>query len=390
MSERLRFIARLEDGESATELAREFGISTKTAYKFWQRWKQHGVRGLEDRSHAAVAIPNQTPEAVVELIVAMRKQYPSWGARTLKARLERVHPGIRFPSAETIHSWLKKKGLVEPPGRPRRRTPREPGRTRQRATAPNDIWATDYKGQFRLGDKRLCYPLTVTDLYSRYIIGCEALSGTAAEPAWEVFEKLFAEYGLPSEIRSDNGAPFASTGLAGLTKLSAKWLRLGIRLERIEPAHPEQNGQHERMHRTLKEATTRPAGANLMQQQERFDVFVEEFNHVRPHRALDMRCPADLYMPSLRRYQGLPELEYPLCDDIKRVHPSGEVRLTKRLTFHLSVALAGECVGVREVEDGTWLVIFAGHDLGHFHERDTSFVATTKAKSNGPSPIGLD
>lgn len=390
MSERLRFIARLEEGESPTELAREFGVSTKTAYKFWNRWKQHGVRGLEDRSHAVERIAHKTPDEVVELIVAMRGQHPNWGARTLKARLETVHPGVHIPSAETINSWLKKKGLTKPAAR-RRRTPPTPGAPRQRATEPNHIWATDFKGQFRLGDKTLCYPLTVTDLYSRYIIGCEALEGTEAKPAWEVFELLFAQYGLPSVIRSDNGGPFASTGLAGLTKLSAKWVRLGIGRERIEPGHPEQNGQHERMHRTLKQETTRPAGANLIQQQERFDAFVEEFNQIRPHQALEMKCPATLYTPSLRRYDGLPELEYPLADDVKRVTASGQVRFTKRVEFYLSLALRGERVGIREVDDGKWLVTFAALDLGHFDERNSSFApVSAEDKSNRPSPISLD
>src|SRR5579872_5778564 len=203
----------------------------------------------------------------------MRKQYPNWGPRTLKTRLETVHPGVHIPRDETIHYWLKKHGLTRTRRR-RRNTP--PSLTSLgRAAAPNDIWATDFKGQFRLGNAKLCYPLTVTDLFSRYIIGCEALENTKAAPAWDVFEMLFSEYGLPSAIRSDNGTPFASPGLAGLTKLSVRWLRLGIRLERIEPAHPEQNGQHERMHRTLKQETTRPAGQNSFQQQERFDAFVE-------------------------------------------------------------------------------------------------------------------
>jgi transposase InsO family protein len=295
---------------------------------------------------------------------------------------------VHFPSAGTLHFWLKKNGLTRTQKR-RKQTP--PSLTPlSTATTPNEIWATDFKGQFRLGDEKLCYPLTVTDLFSRYIVGCEALEDTKAAPAWEVFEKLFSEYGLPSTIRSDNGVPFASPGLAGLTTLSVKWLRLGIRLERIEPAHPQQNGQHERMHRTLKEETTRPAGANVLQQQERFDAFVEEFNQIRPHQGIEMRCPATLYRPSERRYSRLPELSYPLADDVRIVRPPGIISFAKHSQCYLSQALVGEKVGIREVTDGYWLITYATLDLGYFDERDMAFVPMDEAKSNKPSPISLD
>jgi len=386
MSERIRFIARLEEGESVAELAREFGISTKTAFKFWGRWKREGVLGLEDRSHAVDRIPHRTPDEIVALMIALRNEHPNWGARILKTRLETLYPGVRIPSAGTVHAWIKKHGLTRA-RKQRMRTPPSVS-TLRRSETPNDIWATDFKGQFRLGNSKLCYPLTVTDLFSRYIVGCEALEGTKADPVWDVFEMLFSEFGIPSAIRSDNGTPFASTGLAGLTNLSVKWLRLGIRLERIEPGHPEQNGQHERMHRTLKEETTRPAGSNLIQQQERFDSFVEEFNQIRPHRALDMKCPATAYQPSPRRYDGLPTLQYPLADDVLTVGKTGSIRISNRSKCQLTQALVGAKVGIREVDDRRWLVSYACLDLGVFDERDNSFVTMdVQRKSNKPSPI---
>jgi transposase InsO family protein len=384
MSERIRFIARLEEGETITDLAREFGISTKTAYKFWERWKFEGLEGLQDRSHAVERIPHKTAPEVVELLVATRHLHPTWGARKLKQRLAVTHPGVRIPSSFTIQAWLKRAGLI-PPRRPRRRavltltglTP---------PTAPNDVWATDFKGQFRLGNGTHCYPLTTTDLHSRYVLGCEALESTEGAPVWPQFERLFGEYGLPQIIRSDNGPPFATRGLAGLSQLSARWLRLGIRHERIEPGQPQQNGAHERMHRTLKQETTRPAKDNLLQQQECFDAFVTEFNHVRPHQALEMRCPGAVYQPSPRGYTGLPEPTYPLHDDVRTVDHRAAIRMPDGGQCHLTHALDGQTVGIREVDDGRWLITFATLDLGYYDERDKAFTAM-EANYSEPSPI---
>jgi transposase InsO family protein len=388
MSERIRFIARLEEGESPRELAEEFGISAKTAYKFWDRWKRDGLRGLEDRSHAPRRIPHRTPPEVIELALQLRKEHPHWGGYTLKARLEARHPGVQIPSSTTISNWLKKNNLIAP-RKPRRRYPRPERSPLTQACEPNDVWATDFKGQFRLGNRSLCYPLTATDLASRFILVCDALESTKAEPVWFVFERMFEEYGLPSVIRTDNGVPFASRGLAGLTKLSAKWLRLSIRHERIEPGQPQQNGQHERMHRTLKQETTRPAKGNLLQQQERFDAFVEEFNEIRPHHALDMKCPATIYRPSERRYQGLPDVHYPLADDVRRVFAPGGILMPDSTRCFLSQALVGEEVGLREVEDGRWLITYATLDLGYYDERVKAFEPIEEAKSNERSPISI-
>jgi len=388
MSERLRFIARVEEGERIVDLAREFGISEKTAYKFLDRWKRDGVRGLEDRSHAVERIPHRTAKEIIDLAVAMRRENPRWGAKTIKARLERKHPGLRFPSATAIAYWLKKHDLVQP--RPRR--PKFPvaATALTPATAPNQVWATDFKGEFRLGNTTYCYPLTTTDQATRFLLSCEGLDGTKAEPAWDVFERVFDEYGLPDIMRSDNGSPFASRGLASLTWLSARWIRLGIKPERIEPSHPEQNGQHERMHRTLKEATTRPAAQNMLQQQERFDAFVEDFNQERPHQALGMRPPADFYRPSERKYRGLPELEYPLADDVKLVRSPGIIVFARHARCYLTQALIGESVGIRQIEDYKWLITYATLDLGvydvradHFEPLPPEVEGTTRSISDG-------
>ncbi len=385
MSERIRFVTRVDEGESIKELAREFGISEKTAHKFLQRWRDEGVDGLRERSHAPKRIPHRTAPEVVELILATRRAHPTWGARKIKRRLEVTHPGVPTPSAFTMQAWMRTAGLIVPSRRSRRHVPPMPTGLTQ-PTEPNDVWATDFKGQFRLGNGKLCYPLTATDLRSRYLLGCEALESTQGGPVWPIFERLFREYGVPRIIRSDNGAPFASRGLAGLTTLSVKWLQLGIKHERIEPGEPQQNGSHERMHRTLKQETTRPAKANLLQQQERFDAFIDEFNRERPHEAIAMQRPADLYGPSPRRYDGLPELAYPLHDDVEYVDARGVVRMPDHRPCYLTQALVGCHVGLREVEDGRWLVSFASVDLGYYDVREKAF-SEMDVNFNKDSPI---
>lgn len=384
MSERIRFVTRAEQGESIRDLAREFGISEKTAHKFLRRWKDHGVEGLDDRSHAVKRIPHRTAPEVVELILVTRRAHPTWGARKIKQRLEVTHPGVPTPSSFTIQSWLRQAGLIKPQRRRRRAILHPTSLTAPQG--PNDIWATDFKGQFRLGNGRLCYPLTATDLSSRYVLACEGLESTEGGPVWPIFEHLFSEYGLPRIIRTDNGPPFASRGLAGLSRLSARWLQLGIAHERITPGEPQQNGSHERMHRTLKQETTRPAKPTLLQQQERFDAFVDEFNHERPHQALAMRCPASLYYPSPRRYHGLKELTYPLHDDVCRVDARAVIKMPNGGDCYLTHALSGHNVGIREVEDGRWLITFASVDLGYYDEREKAFT-DMDANFNRASPI---
>jgi transposase InsO family protein len=364
MEERLRFVARLLDGETMTDVCRDFGISRKTGYKIFDRYKQHGLEALTDRSRRPVRNANQLPQQLEGLIVRLKAEKPHWGARKIRELLVRRLDGdVRVPAKSTIHAVLDRHGLVKRGRGPRHRargTPLSPG------TAANDLWCADFKGEFKLGNGRYCYPLTVTDQASRFLLMCEALESTREELALTAFERLFAERGLPLSIRSDNGVPFASpNALFNLSKLSVWWLRLGIAIERIKPGHPQQNGRHERMHLTLKKEATRPPGSNILQQQGRFDAFVQEFNTERPHEALDMKCPAELYVASPRRYYGLPELSYPFHDRDVLVTACGRLCLHRK-KINISIVLAGQRLGIKEVDDGIWLVSFMHYDLGYF------------------------
>jgi len=274
--------------------------------------------------------------------------------------------GICLPAISTVHAVLDRHGLVKRRGRKRVRAQ---GTSLSRPTAPNDLWCADYKGEFMLADRRYCYPLTVTDFASRYLLSCEALGNTQERYAFSVFERIFKEFGLPRAIRTDNGVPFScARAIFGLSKLSVWWLRLGIDIERIKPGHPQQNGRHERMHLTLKKEATHPAARNLLQQQGRFDDFVEEFNRVRPHQALAMRCPAELYARSARPYCGLEPIDYPFHDRTLTVTRCGRICFGRR-KVNLSRSLAGQNVGVKQITDDIWLVSFMTYDLGFFdHE----------------------
>lgn len=378
VSERLEFVRRLEAGERVVDLCHEFGISRKTAYKLKDRYERLGPSGLFDRSRAPRTIPHRTPPAMEDLLVETRQEHPTWGPKKLRAWLLRQKPGLALPCTSTIGDVLSRRGLLV--RRKRRRSTMPHASPLRTAAAPNDIWCADFKGQFRLGSGRYCYPLTITDRFSRYIIRCDALEGTYVDTAITAFDQAFREYGLPAVIRTDNGCPFAAPGLWGLSKLSARWLRLGIWPERIALAHPEQNGQHERMHLVLKQETTRPAGDNFLQQQERFDNFVDTYNFDRPHEALGQQPPGELYEKSPREFpERLPEPSYPTHDLVRPVARMGDVHLTKRERFFLSGVLGGEHVGLREVDDGRWLVSFMQLDLGHYDARTKRF-----------DPIGLE
>src|SRR5438477_11579114 len=289
-------------------------------------------------------------------------EHPSWGARKIRERLIRRFSGIPIPAKSTIHALLDRHGLVERRGRMRHRAQ---GTFLSLGQRPNELWCTDYKGEFLLGNHQYCYPLTVTDHASRFLLTCEALSSTKEDYAFTVFERLFQERGLPANIRSDNGVPFASAhALFNLSKLAVWWLRLGIGMERIRPGHPQQNGRHERMHLTLKKEATRPAGTNILQQQAKFDAFLDEFNHERPHEALAMKCPAEVYSASSRPYLGIPEPHYPFHDRTVVVTSCGRLCLYNK-KINLSVSLAGQPVRVKEVDHGICLVSFMDYDLGY-------------------------
>jgi putative transposase len=366
VDERLRFVARLLDGEKMAGLCREFGISRKTGYKIYTRYKDCGVEGLTDRSRRPYRQANQLPVQIEALIVGLKKEYPRWGAPKIRERLRRRYPGVSCPAISTVHAVLDRHGLVR---RRRRRRYRAEGTALSRPTTPNALWCADYKGEFMLADRRYCYPLTVTDFASRYLLTCEALATTKEAYAFAVFERAFKDFGVPGAIRTDNGVPFASpVALYGLSRLSVWWLRLGIALERIKPGHPEQNGRHERMHLTLKTEATRPASPNFLQQQARFDAFVEYYNRERPHQALGMQVPAEHYTRSSQPYRGLDELDYPLHDWTATVTHCGRICYNRR-KINLSQVFAGQRVGVKQVDDTIWLVSFMHYDLGYFdHE----------------------
>jgi transposase InsO family protein len=363
MDERLCFVGRRLNGESMTELCREFGISRKTGYKIFDRYKECGLEALSDRSRRPVRYANQLPAQVESLIVSIKNNKPHWGARKIRELLvKRLAGDVRVPARSTIHAVLDRNGLVKHPGRPRRRAS---GTPLSQGAAPNELWCADFKGEFKLGNGRYCYPLTVTDHASRFLLLCEALDSTREDPVITAFERLFQERGLPRAIRSDNGVPFASpNALFNLSKLAVWWLRLGIDIERIKPGRPQQNGRHERMHLTLKREATRPPGMNCLQQQARFDAFVFEFNTERPHEALAMKCPAELYQPSTHSYDGLPDVDYPLHDRDVLVTNCGRICMHRK-KINISTVLAGQRLGIKEVDDGIWLVSFMTYDLGY-------------------------
>jgi transposase InsO family protein len=365
MEERLRFVARLLDGEGMSDVCRQFGISRKTGYKIWDRYRQEGLEALTDRSRRPVRYANQLPDQIERLIVETKKGKPHWGARKIRELLVRRLAGdIRIPAKSTVHAVLDRHGLVSR-ARKRRAAHKATGTALSQAAAANDLWCADFKGEFKLGDGRYCYPLTVSDQVSRMILCCEALESTKEVPVIETFVRLFQDRGLPAAIRSDNGLPFASpNGLYNLSKLSVWWLRLGIAVERIKPGNPQQNGRHERMHRTLKAATARPPGMNVLQQQDRFDSFVSEFNEERPHEAIDMKTPAELYAPSSRAYDGLPDVEYPFHDRDILVTACGRICMARK-KINVSTVLAGQRLGIKEVDDGIWLISFMHYDLGY-------------------------
>jgi transposase InsO family protein len=377
---KMEFVTRLKRGERMSDLCLEYGIHRQTGYEVWQRYKDRGAEGLLPQSRAPKHIPHRTPQALVDVVVQARKEHPTWGAKKLKVMLENRYE-TKLPAHSTICEMLKRAGLVEP-SRKRRVGVARPTRLLTEAVAPNDVWCADYKGQFRLGDQTYCYPLTLTDQHSRFLLACEGMERISDEAACEVSMDAFRSYGIPAALRTDNGVPFASRGLAGLTRLSAFWMRLGIRLERIRPGHPEQNGRHERMHRTLKAETARPAAKNALQQQERFRDFQQHFNHERPHEALGQKRPADVYLPSTRAFSGqLPPVDYPMHDDVLIVQGKGVIQIGYGRRFYLSEALANQPVGLRELQDGRWLITFMDLDLGVLDRQTKAFVPAA-------SPLG--
>ncbi len=345
-----------------SELCAAFGISRTTGYKWLRRWRGQGPAGLEDRSRAPRCHGRQMAPEQAEAILALRRDRPHWGPRKLRVILETQQPEVCWPAASTIGDLLRRHGLSE--RRRRRATIAGPHPADfAPVTAPNDLWCIDFKGWFRTRDGRRCDPLTITDAYSRYALVCQIVK-PAYRPVEAVVMKAFKRYGLPKAMRCDNGPPFAAPGPGGLTRLSLGWLKAGIALERIEAGKPQQNGRHERFHRTLKQETSSPPAANAREQQARFDAFCHDYNHKRPHEALAQKPPASLWQPSTRAYpKELAQPWYDACHAVRRVRPSGEIKWAGRSVF-ISETLAGESVGIAETRDGDWLVRYAQIDLG--------------------------
>lgn len=371
MDEKTKFIARLLEGDQMASLCREYGISRKTGYKIWNRYQYEGLRGIDDRSRKPHRFSNQLPVQLERTIVKLKREKPLWGAAKIRELLIRKYPHLHHPAVSTVHACLDRNGLVN--CRKQRRKYKAQGTALSQSNQPNDIWSTDFKGEFMLSDQRYCYPLTISDHNSRYLFAVEALESVREDTAVPIFERVFEEYGLPSKIRSDNGVPFAAcNGLFGLSRMAVWWLRLGIEIERIKPGHPEQNGRHERMHRTLKAATVKPAGKSFLQQQEKFNEFQQEYNFERPHQALKMKTPAEVYKSSTRKYQGVGKLEYPLHEKTITVTTCGRI-CHKGMKISFSAVFRGQDVGIREVDDGLWQVSFMNYDLGYFDQKSKRF-----------------
>jgi transposase InsO family protein len=367
LDETVRFIAEyLEGEETMTALCEAFGISRQWGYELVRRYRAEGLMGLEPRSRAPHRPGRAMPAVIAEAIVALRRAHPHWGPKKLRAVLARRAPETAWPAPSSMGDLLRREGLIR--SRRRRRTPLPLSRPFAPVLVPNDLWCIDFKGWFRTGDGRRCDPLTVSDADSRYVLVCRGVAPTV-EGVDPVTDAAFREHGLPLAIRSDNGPPFAGSGAGGLTRLTVKWIKLGIRLERTDPGSPQQNGRHERMHATLKAETARPPAASLAAQQLRFDRFRAVYNHERPHEALGQETPASRYRPSPRAYP--PRIEEPYYDAeqaVRRVRSNGEIKWGGDLIF-VSEALVGEPVGVAETETGDWIIRFADHPLGLIDRR---------------------
>jgi transposase InsO family protein len=351
-----------------TELCARFGISRKTGDKWLARFAAGGRAALADQSRAPHHCPHRIPPVLAERLCTTRRQHPDWGARKLLAYLARREPEPLWPAVSTVNDLLSRQGLLVP--RRRRRPRQHPGGAPPLAHAPNDLWTADFKGQFPTGDGRLCYPLTIADHHSRYLLSCQGLRSTHGQGARLVFERVFQTYGLPRVIRTDNGSPFASTGLQGLSRLNVWWMRLGIQHQRIQPGRPQQNGAHERLHRTLKRGAIRPPRANLAAQQRAFNRFRTEYNDARPHEALGNGTPASRYRPSPRPFpRGLPPQEYPGHFLVKKITTAGTFWFQHRLLF-LASSLTGHHVGLEETDNGIWSIYFNTVLLAKLNERD--------------------
>jgi transposase InsO family protein len=363
VDQRRRFILLVDESdESFAQLCRRFGISRKTGYKWLERYELGGFDALCDVPRIAKEHPWTTSEEIAEAVIRVRREHPRWGPKKLRTLLQTEAPGEQWPAVSTIGKLLKQRGLV----RPRRRRLQLSAHRGPLADAvgPNDIWGIDFKGHFATGDRRRCFPLTVTDLCSRYLLRCTSLTDQKGPGVRAQLELLFREFGLPKRMRSDNGPPFASHTLGGLSPLAVWLVKLGIVPERITPGHPEQNGRHERMHRTLKDETAAPPKSDLVAQQRAFDRFRAEYNDKRPHEALGFRTPASVYSSSTRAFPEHPkELDYPSGVETRRTDDHGAINL-KGHRIQLAPAMVLVTVGLKPVDERRWQLLFGPLELG--------------------------
>lgn len=368
MEERVRFIVALVEGlYSITELCERFGVTRQCAYKWRQRYEAEGFGGLADRSHAPHHCPHRMEAAVAEPLLELRRRHPGWGPVTLLARLSKLRPELKLPAPSTVGDLLRREGLIQPR---RRRAPPASGAGRAvQAEAPNQTWTADFKGQFRTLDGAYCYPLTIQDGYSRHLMCCDALLSTRGDEAKPCFERVFREFGLPQVIHTDNGPPFASPTPLRLSGLNVWWIKLGITPQRSRPGCPQDNPRHERMHRELT-PTRFPPAADQRGQQRKFDLLRYEFDYVRPHHALEMKTPGELYVPSEHRMpERIPQPEYAAHWEVRSVRRQGTIRF-RGFEIYVSEVLRRERIALEEVADGVWSVFFYHVLLGRFSERD--------------------
>jgi transposase InsO family protein len=371
MEQRVSFVLRVKAAiESFAGSCRRYAISRETGYKWWRRFRRCGLAGLKEQSRRPQSCPHQSPRKWHGRTVRVRLRYPHWGPKKIRAKLAAQYGGRSLPAASTLGRILKAHGLVRT-RRWRRRGPALELMALQAPSQPNEVWAVDFKGWFRTGDGQRCDPLTLSDLYSRYVLDCRVVADHSYEATRPGFERIFVRYGLPQKIRVDNGSPFGSSGAGGWSRLSVWWLRLGIAVEFTRPGHPQDNGVHERMHRTLKAETTQPPAQTPRGQQRRFDRWCVQFNEQRPHEALQQRVPAEQYRLSARTYTGLgEEPQYPAEYAVRRVRSNGEIKWAGRRRF-VGEAFCGQRIGIKRVSSQRLQVYFFEHLLGELHEEET-------------------
>ena len=370
MDEKLEFINEWKSGNfSFSELCREFDISRPTGYKYIKRFQEHGFDGLFEQSRRPRGHPRQTPSQIEDRIVDLRKKHPRWGGEKIWKLLHKDFNEREIPCISTVNRIIKRNGLIIS----RKRRPRvKPVYPIFNPKSCNEVWSADFKGKFKMGNGEYCYPLTIADSYSRFVFTAKGLYGERFEPTQQEFKRVFREYGMPQQIHTDNGTPFAAVqAIKRLTRLAVWFLELGVDMVYSDPAHPEQNGRHERMHRDLKGEATRPPGYNLRAQQRKLNAFVYEYNYERPHAALELETPGSVHVSSRRMYpEKIDEWYYPSWCQVRRVCKNGALRWRSTKWVMISTSLAEKNVGLEEIGDGIWRVYFRHKMLGYFHEEE--------------------